>query len=135
LNRKLAALAGAVRIPVVATNDVCHGGSDRRLLDVLTCIRLKTTLEEAGRALWINSQRHLKSPAEMAALFRDLRVAVAASRAIAERCAFQLSDMGYRFLVFPRPPGETADSYLRILAYAGARERWRGAIDDRTRGQ
>jgi len=135
LNRKLAALAGAARIPVVATNDVCHGGSDRRLLDVLTCIRLKTTLEEAGRALWINSQRHLKSPAEMAALFRDLPGAVAASRAIAERCAFQLSDMGYRFPDYPLPPGETADSYLRILAYAGARERWRGAIDDRTRGQ
>ena len=135
LNRKLAALAGAARIPVVATNDVCHGGSDRSLLDVLTCIRLKTTLEEAGRALWINSQRHLKSPAEMAALFRDLPGAVAASRAIAERCAFQLSDMGYRFPDYPLPPGETADSYLRTLTYAGARERWRGAIDDRTRGQ
>jgi error-prone DNA polymerase len=135
LNRKLAALAGAVRIPVVATNDVCHGGSDRRLLDVLTCIRLKTTLEEAGRALWINSQRHLKSPAEMAALFRDLPAAVAASRAIAERCTFQLCDMGYRFPDYPLPPGETADGYLRILTYAGARERWRGAIDDRTRRQ
>ena len=135
LNRKLAALAGAMRIPIVATNDVCHGGSDRKLLDVLTCIRLKTTLEEAGRALWINSQRHLKSPAEMTALFRDMPGAVAASRAIAERCAFQLCDMGYRFPDYPLPPGETPDSYLRMLTYAGARERWRGAIDDRTRRQ
>jgi error-prone DNA polymerase len=135
LNRKLAALADAVRIPMVATNDVCHSGSDRRLLDVLTCIRLKTTLEEAGRALWINSQRHLKSPAEMSALFRDLPGAVAASRAIADRCAFQLCDMGYRFPDYPLPPNETPDSYLRILTYAGARERWRGAMDDRTRRQ
>src|SRR6266851_3615027 len=135
LNRKLAALAGATGIPLVASNDVCHGGADRQLLDVLTCIRLKTTLEEAGRALWINNQRHLKSPAEMAALFRDLPRAVAASRAIAERCAFQLCDMGYRFPDYPLPPGETPDSYLRILTYAGARERWRNAIDDRTRRQ
>ncbi len=135
LNRKLAALAGAARIPIVATNDVCHDGSDRRLLDVLTCIRLKTTLEEAGRALWINSQRHLKSPAEMTAMFRDLPTAVAASRVIAERCNFQLCDMGYRFPDYPLPPNETPDSYLRILTYAGARERWRGAIDDRTRRQ
>jgi error-prone DNA polymerase len=135
LNRKLAALAGTARIPNVATNDVCHGGSDRRLLDVLTCIRLKTTLEEAGRALWINSQRHLKSPAEMAAMFRDLPGAVTASRAIAERCSFQLCDMGYRFPDYPLPPNETPDSYLRILTYAGARERWRGAMDDRTRRQ
>ncbi|HEV2170537.1 MAG TPA: PHP domain-containing protein, partial [Candidatus Binatus sp.] len=88
LNRKLAGLADVARIPLVATNDVCHGGSDRKLLDVLTCIRLKTTLEEAGRALWVNSHRHLKSPAEMTALFRDLPGAVAATRAIAERCAF-----------------------------------------------
>ena len=135
LNRKLAALADATRIPIVATNDVCHGGSDRRLLDVMTCIRLKTTLEEAGRALWINSQRHLKSPAEMAAMFRDLPGAVTASRAIAERCSFQLCDMGYRFPDYPLPPNETPDSYLRILTYAGARERWRGAMDDRTRRQ
>jgi error-prone DNA polymerase len=135
LNRKLSALASAMRIPIVASNDVCHGGSDRKLLDVLTCIRLKTTLEEAGRALWINSQRHLKSPAEMTALFRDMPGAVTASRAIAERCAFQLCDMGYRFPDYPLPPGETPDGYLRILTYAGARERWRGAIDDRTRHQ
>src|SRR5208337_1282723 len=74
-------------------------------------------------------------PAEMAALFRDLPGAVAASRAIAERCNFQLSDMGYRFPDYPLPPGETPDSYLRILTYAGACERWRGAIDDRTRRQ
>ncbi|MDO8433921.1 MAG: error-prone DNA polymerase [Candidatus Binatus sp.] len=135
LNRKLAALAGATGTPIVATNDVCHGGADRQLLDVLTCIRLKTTLEEAGRSLWVNNQRHLKSPAEMAALFRDLPTAIAASRAIAERCAFQLCDMGYRFPDYPLPPGETPDSYLRILTYAGARERWRGAIDARTRRQ
>jgi error-prone DNA polymerase len=77
---------------------------------VLTCIRLKSTLEEAGRALWVNSQRHLKSPAEMTALFRDLPGAVAATRTIAERCAFQLCDMGYRFPDYPLPPGETPDS-------------------------
>ncbi|HWN58900.1 MAG TPA: PHP domain-containing protein, partial [Methylomirabilota bacterium] len=135
LNRKLAALAAAMKIPVVATNDVCHAGSDRRLLDVMSCIRLKTTLEEAGRALWVNNQRHLKSPAEMTALFRDLLGAVAATRALSERCAFQLSDMGYRFPDYPLPVGETPDSYLRILTYAGARERWRGAIDDRTQRQ
>jgi error-prone DNA polymerase len=77
----------------------------------------------------------LKSPTEMSELFRDLPGAVAASRTIAERCAFQLCDMGYRFPDYPLPPNETPDSYLRILTYAGARERWRGAMDDRTRRQ
>jgi len=135
LNRSLAALADTAKISLAASNDICQSGTDRELLDALTCIRLGTTLEEAGRSLWVNNQRHLKSPAVMAELFRDLPQAVAATRTIAERCEFELTDMGYRFPDYPLPPGETADSYLRILAYAGARERWGAALDDRTRRQ
>ncbi|MGH7865114.1 MAG: PHP domain-containing protein, partial [Candidatus Binataceae bacterium] len=63
LNRRLAALAASMRVPLAVSNDVCHVEADRRLLDVLTCIRLGTTLEEAGRALWANSERRLKTPA------------------------------------------------------------------------
>ena len=128
LNRRLAALAAASGVPLVATNDVCHTGADRALLDALTCIRLGLTLEEAGRALWANAERRLKPAAEMAALFRDLPGAVAATGAIAERCAFKLCDLGYRFPSYPLPPGETPDSYLRLLVEAGsARAMGRGA--------
>ena len=104
---------------------------ERALLDVMTCIRLGTTLEEAGRALWINHERHLKTPAAMAAMFRDLPRAIAATRTIADRCEFTLKDLGYRFPDYPLPPGETPDSYLRALTEAGARERWKRP-DDRT---
>jgi len=135
LNRKLFAFAESMRFPIVATNDVCHAGAERALLDVLTCIRLHTTLEEAGRRLWVNNQRHLKPPAEMARLFRDLPRVVAATREIADRCGFTMSDMGYRFPDYPVPMGESADSYLRILTYRGARERWGNRLDDRTRLQ
>jgi error-prone DNA polymerase len=113
---------------------VSNDGMERALLDVMTCIRLGTTLEEAGRALWVNHERHLKAPAAMAALFRDLPNAIATTRAIAERCEFTLKDLGYRFPDYPIPPGETPDSYIRALTEAGARERW-GAPDQRTRRQ
>lgn len=43
--------------------------------------------------------------------------------------------MGYRFPDYPLPPGETTDSYLRILTYAGAREKWGAKLDERTRRQ
>src|ERR1700719_4016449 len=135
LNRRLGALAAACGVPLVATNDVCHTGPDRALLDTLTCIRLGLTLEEAGRALWANAERRLKSPSEMAALFRDLPGAVAATGAIAERCGFKLCDLGYRFPSYPLPPGETPDSYLRLLVEAGARERWGAAPGARVLGQ
>jgi error-prone DNA polymerase len=143
LNRKMIALAEAGGLPIVATNDVCftRGAAgnpsdnlERALLDVMTCIRLGTTLEEAGRSLWVNHERHLKSPATMAAMFRDLPHAITTTRMIADRCEFTLHDLGYRFPDYPLPPGETPDSYLRALTEAGARERWK-TPDARTRRQ
>ena len=96
---------------------------------------MKTTLDMAGRALWVNNERYLKPPAEMAALFADLPRALAATREVAARCAFTMADLGYRFPDYPLPPGETPDSYLRILTYAGARERWGTALSERVRRQ
>jgi error-prone DNA polymerase len=136
LNRKLTALAESAKIPLLATNDVWYGKEDERaLLDVLSCIRLKRTLEEAGRALWVNNERCLKPPEAMAALFRDLPKAAAMTREIAERCEFTLRDLGYRFPAYPLPIGETADGYLSALTYAGARERWGARLDRRTRAR
>src|SRR5213594_3379633 len=126
LARHLADLAAAHRVPVVATNDVRHAAPEGRpLLDVLTCIRLGTTLDQAGRRLLANVERHLKPPAAMAALFRDMPEAIRQSRRIAERCAFTLADLGYRFPEFPLAPGETPIAHLRALTYGGARDRYR----------
>src|SRR5205823_10419006 len=101
-NRALIDLAQHFHIPLVATNDVQHATRrGRRLLDVLTCIRQKTTLDAAGRVLHKNAERHLKSPADMAVLFRDLPEAVANTRRIAEQCEFTLANLGYRFPEYP----------------------------------
>ncbi|HEX7410286.1 MAG TPA: PHP domain-containing protein, partial [Candidatus Binatia bacterium] len=119
LNRTLIAVAEHFNIPLVATNDVRHASpSGKPLFDVLTCIRNKTTLDAAGRALLKNAERHLKSPMEMAALFRDLPEAIANTQRIAEQCEFTLADLGYRFPDYPLPPGETPIGYLRALTYA-----------------
>src|SRR5207245_9313657 len=101
------------RVPVVATNDVRHAAPEGRpLLDVLTCIRLGTTLDQAGRRLLANAERHLKPPAEMAALFRDMPDALRQSRRTAARCAVTVADLGYRFPEFPLAPGETPLGHL-----------------------
>ena len=92
-------------LPLVATNDVRYArpaGVD--LCDVLTCIREKTTLDDAGTLLAANAERHLKSAAEMRMLFRDLPDAVDNTLAIAARCAFTLEDLGYRFPHLSRAP-------------------------------
>jgi error-prone DNA polymerase len=118
--------AEALGLPVVATNDVRYAKPHlRRVQDVLTCARLKTTVDEAGRRLLRNAERHLKPPAAMAALFADRPDAVRATRAIAERCAFTLADLGYSFPTYPTPPGESEQSLLEALTWRGARERYR----------
>ena len=133
--RRLADLAEAHGVPVVATNDVRYATpAARPLLDVLTAIRLGTTLDAAGRRLLANAERHLKTPAEMAALFRDRPAWIRASRRIAERCTFTLADLGYRFPEPALPPGETPIGRLRALVEAGARERW-GRPSPRVRRQ
>jgi error-prone DNA polymerase len=135
LNWALLAIAREYRIPMVATNDVRHAAPcGRRLLDVLTCIHEKTTLDAAGRKLLKNAERHLKAPTEMAALFRDLPEAIANTQRIAEQCEFTLADLGYRFPDYLLPPGETPIGYLRALTEAGARQRY-GAITPRVRQQ
>ncbi len=124
-NRFLADLAARLKIPLVATNDVRHAERrSRPLLDVLTCIREKTSLDAAGRRLVPNAERHLKSAAAMAELFGDLPEALRNTRAVAERCEFTLADLGSRFPDFPLPAGETADQHLRRLAFEGARRRY-----------
>jgi error-prone DNA polymerase len=128
-------LARTLKLPLVATNGVCHATkTQREVLDVFTCLHHKTTLAEAGRLLARNSERHLKSPAEMAQLFADLPEAIANTEAISSRLAFTLSDLGYQFPEYPLPPGETVSSYLWKLTDEGARRRYQ-PYHDRARQQ
>jgi error-prone DNA polymerase len=112
-------------IPLVATNGTAYAVPEQReLLDVFTCVRHHVTLAEAGRLLARNSERHVKSPAEMARLFADLPEAIANTRAISERLEFTLADLGYRFPRYPVPDGETQMSFLRKRTDEGARVRY-----------
>ncbi len=134
-NRFLIDVATHYGLPLVATNDVRHAlPQGRRLLDILTCIRGKTTLDAAGRLLLNNAERHLKSPAEMVRLFRDRPDAITNTLRIAEQCEFTLADLGYRFPDYPLPAGETPMGHLRELTDAGARGRY-GTLNTRVKRQ
>ena len=125
-NQTALAIARKLQLPILATNGVCHAAEDERnILDALTCVRHKTTIFEAGKRLAKNAERHLKSAQEMQKLFADLPEAIANTQNLAARLNFTLGDLGYQFPVYPVPPGETMNSYLRKLSDAGARERYR----------
>jgi error-prone DNA polymerase len=134
-NGMLRDLAAAFHIPVVATNGVRFASvDDRPLFDVLTCLRHRTTIDRAGRRLDRNAERYLKSPHDMAALFRDMPEALQTARDLADRLQYSMDDLGYQFPDYPVPPGETAASFLRAITLVGARERYR-PFHDKARAQ
>jgi error-prone DNA polymerase len=124
-NQAAIALARSLRLPLVATNGVnAATAAEREVLDVMTAIRHHTTLDEAGLLLAVNGHRHLKTAAQMKALFRDLPEALANTGAVAERLEFQLEDLGYEFPNYPLPEGESMDSFLKKRTMEGVRRRY-----------
>jgi len=81
-------------VPVAVVNDV-HTHLRRRqpLQDVLTCVRLGTTVEQVGRRLFPNAERTLKGPEEMARLWRDFPEGLEAAAALAAECSFRLEEI------------------------------------------
>ena len=121
----LAELGEEIGAPLVAVNDVIYHVPERRpLADVLTCVREKCTMAEAGLRLSVNAERHLKSPAEMARLFARFPDAIARTIEIAKACSFSLGELQYEYPDEPVPPGKTAQQHLEDLTWAGAQERY-----------
>ncbi len=135
--RRLAALqaiAERARVPLVATNDVLYHTPDQRpVQDIMTCIREGLTIDTAGRRLERNAERHLKSAADMARLFRDTPKAIAATQDILARISFSLADLRYEYPDEPVPAGWTPQSWLEHLTWQRARVRYHGNIPDKVR--
>jgi error-prone DNA polymerase len=132
--RGLLDLAGALGLPAVASGDVhMHARGRRALQDTMTAIRHRTTLAEAGHRLFPNGERHLRSRRALAAIHP--RALLEESVRIAERCRFSLEeDLGYEYPRELVPEGHTPTSWLRELVERGARGRWPGGQDAKTRG-
>jgi error-prone DNA polymerase len=119
-NQAAVIIARKLNLPLLATNGVCNATPQRReVLDVFTCIRNHRTLTNAGQLLNFNSERHLKTPAEMNRLFADLPEAILNTGVLASRLQFSLKDLGYKFPDYPVPNGGTQIDFLRQLAYDG----------------
>jgi error-prone DNA polymerase len=118
-------LGERMNAPLAAVNDVSYHVPERRpLADVLTCIREKCTLSQAGLKLAVNAERHLKPAAEMARLFVGFPAAIARTVKIAEACRFSLGELTYEYPDEPVPEGKTAQQHLEDLTWAGAQERY-----------
>ncbi|HVR40194.1 MAG TPA: error-prone DNA polymerase [Thermoanaerobaculia bacterium] len=125
-NLALIDIARRMRLPLVATNGVRYARvEDKELHDVLTCIREGRNVDNAGRLLGINRERHIKTADEMCALFDDLPEAIDGAWEPANTLDFTLADLGYQFPDYPLPPGETNNSFLRKMTWNCAKARLR----------
>jgi error-prone DNA polymerase len=113
-NAVLVDLAVALGVPTVATGDVhAHHPRRSRLQDVLVAIRSRSSLDGSERERRGNHESALLSPDEMAE--RLPPDAVAHTREIADRCAFDLTlELGYRYPDFSDGP-DPADMQLRAI--------------------
>ncbi|WP_448701377.1 error-prone DNA polymerase [Mucilaginibacter sp. AW1-3] len=123
-------------VPMVATNDVYYHHPERRQLqDILTCVREKCTIQNAGFRLYQNAERHLKSIDEMHRLFRQYPDALHNTEVIAEACNFSLDSLKY---VYPKeltPSGRTTQEELVYLTWKGAKELFGDHIPEKIKVQ
>ena len=130
---RIAALADHYQLRMVATNDVHYHHPDRRQLqDVVTCIREKCTISNAGYLLHENAERFLKPPVEMKRLFRHYPQALMHTREIAEACTFSLNSLQYVYPEEITSEGRTPQEELTLLAWKGAREMFGENVPQKT---
>jgi error-prone DNA polymerase len=128
----LTALGTRLGLPMVAAGDVhMHVRARKPLQDLVTAIRLKTTVDHCGHALQPNGERHLRPLVRLAGIYPS--ALLEESLRIAERCTFTLEELRYRYPSELVPEGETPTSHLRHLAEAGAQRRFPQGVPARVR--
>jgi error-prone DNA polymerase len=129
--RTIANAASKARVPTVVTNDVLYHCTTRRMLqDVVTCIRLHTTIDNAGFQKERHADRFLKKPDEVLRLFPRYKEAVARTCEIVKRCTFSLNELTYTYPTEVLEDGLNAQERLEKLTWEGAARRYPESLPD-----
>lgn len=123
----LSAFSAQHELRMVACNDVHMHIPDRKpLQDLLTAIRLNTPVQQLGRRLFQNSERHLRPVDTLSKIYPA--TLLEESVALARRCHFSLDELRYEYPEEVIPPGKTAQQYLRELTEEGLHKRYPSGI-------
>lgn len=116
-------LAKKLNIPLVATQD-CHYPNPDDAEAHETLIGIQQSHGDNKRvSAYLNEDFSFIGPKEMTKKFADTPEALANTLKIADQCNLELTIGQFVFPNFPIPPGETGDSLLKKLAYAGLKFR------------
>tara|TARA_E500000331_G_scaffold356424_1_gene414739 strand:+ start:51 stop:3134 length:3084 start_codon:yes stop_codon:yes gene_type:complete len=122
-------LSKTYQLPLTASGDVHMHHADRKvLLDVVSAIRMKQSVQLAGRLLFSNREKHLRSLSLLQKLYPE--ALLDATTQIADRCQFSLDELRYEYPEELVPPHLTPAAYLRQLVRMGAVKRWPNGTPD-----
>jgi len=118
VNPALISMANELDIPLVATNDVHYvNQEDASSHDLLMCIGTNSSIHDDKRMKMAGDFYYLKSPEEMADLFKDIPQAVENTERIAEMCNLKLEFGRLHLPEIDLPEGKTADQFLADLCH------------------
>ncbi len=116
INRQLIPMGQELDIPLVATNDVHYTNrEDAAAHDLLMCIGTNSSVNDEKRRRMAGDFFYLKSPQEMADLYRDIPQAIENTERIAEICNVKLEFGRLHLPEIDLPEGKTADQFLAEL--------------------
>ncbi|MCI0689181.1 MAG: DNA polymerase III subunit alpha, partial [Sporichthyaceae bacterium] len=125
-------------LPVLATNDLHYThAADAQAHEVLLCVQSGSTLADPSRFKFDGTGYHLKSPAEMRELWRELPEACDSTLLVAGQIedyssAFEFRNLMPRFTV---PVAETEESWLAKQVDAGLARRFPAGVSEAHRKQ
>ncbi|MAF85632.1 MAG: DNA polymerase III subunit alpha [Dehalococcoidales bacterium] len=120
INQGLISMSSELDIPLVATNDVHYvNQGDASAHDLLLCIGTNSSIHDEKRIKMAGDFLYLKSPSEMAELFKDIPQALENTERIAEQCHLELEFGRLHLPEMELPEGKDADQFLAGLCYQG----------------
>jgi len=126
VNKGLIEISRELGLPLVATND-CHYLTRQQAFahEVLLCIQTGKTMDDPSRMRFANEEFYVKSPEEMAELFKHVPEALRNTVEIAERCNVELDFDTYHFPQYDLPAGKSLAEELEEQTRVGLDERLR----------
>jgi DNA polymerase-3 subunit alpha len=112
-------------LKIVATNDVHYVRKEHASAhDVLLCIQTGAKINDENRMRYHGPEFYLKTPEEMAVIFREVPEALSATLEIAEKCDLKIELGKDKFPAYAVPEGETREGYLHRLCFEGLERRF-----------
>jgi DNA polymerase-3 subunit alpha len=124
VNTGLLPIARDLGLPLVCTNDVHYlRQNDHKPHDILLCIGTGKSVNDAQRLRYHGDQFYLKTPEEMASIFKDYPEALENTLRIAERVDVEIPSGQSHLPKFDVPEGFDIDGYFEHVARQGFAER------------